>query len=113
MENQFNNVPEKKLATNIQQKAKIGLPIIALALDFAPILFVFLASLHEAFLVLLLIGIFSPIIGIILGIIALCQGRKRIGTAGIIISIIAIILPIIFVITVILLLQTGAIVIGM
>ena len=111
MENQFMDTQNAGL-TALPQK-KMWLPFIALALDFAPVLFISLAVLHQMFVSLLLIGIFSPIFGIVLGIVALSQERKRIGAVGVIISVTAIALPIVFVLTVILLLRTGAFVIGM
>lgn len=98
------------------EKGKIGMPITALALDFAPalILYLFGSLLPTSILLFLLfIAIVSPFIGIILGVISLCLGTKRIGKAGVIISSLAVALPILIVLTVILLTATGVVVISL
>ena len=87
-----------------QDKPKLGLPITALALNVIPyIIFV----IEQNVFLLILIG-FLPIIGVILGVIALCLGKKRIGKLGVILSIIAVIWPIIFIVTIMLFDYTGS-----
>lgn len=113
MENQLNNTPDINSATDKPQKINIRLPVIALALDLAPFLLYFIIQLNEIFAILFVFSIFAPIAGIITGISALGQGTKQIGNAGIIISLIAILLPMIFVIVTIMRIATGAIIIGM
>jgi len=78
------------------QKNKIGLPLIALGLDFLPVLLVYINSLTQgaiSFILLLIVAL--PIAGLITGIVALSQGKGKIGIVGKIIAIIAIALPVI------------------
>jgi hypothetical protein len=78
----------------------IVLPIIALGLDFAPVLiFVLLFSLLRADVsaILLLPVLLAPVIGVILGVAALRRGKERTGIIGKIIAITAIALPLGFV----------------
>ena len=63
-------------------------------------------------IILFLISIF-PIAGVVVGIVALCYGKKRIGKLGQVISIIAIAWPLVFIITTILLDNVGALAFGM
>ena len=87
MENRFINSYDANLSGNTPQKGHITLPAIALALSCYP----FLIVLSPSF-----VGdgiIFSPIVGIVVGIISLCQGKEIIGTRGVAISIIAVALP--------------------
>ena len=88
---------------------KLGLPITALLLNIIPY-FLFLGSLNV--FTLLLIGIF-PISGVVVGIVALCYGKKRIGTLGQVISIVAIAWPLVFIATTILLDTAGALTFNM
>ena len=115
MDEQFKNMPDKTTTASagIPQKKNITLPVIAIILDFSPVLFSFLASLSTMFLSLFLISILAPVIGIITGIIALCQGRKRIGIIGTVLAVIAISAPFIFVFAIIMAFRTGALVISM
>ena len=101
-------------APDVPLSKKIRLPLIALLLDFTPVLFIALASLGTALSGVFLLGvILSPVAGMIVGAAALVQGRGQIGTAGVIIAGIAVALPIVFVATVMLLFTTGAIAFGM
>ena len=87
----------------------ISLPSIALLLNIIPyVLFLW----GRNFMVLILLSIF-PIIGFLVGIIALCFGKKRIGKPGVIISIIAVAWPIVFVATTVLLNSVGALMFDM
>ena len=88
---------------------KLGLPITALLLNIIPYL-LFLGQPNV--FILLLIGIF-PIIGVVVGIVALCFGKKRIGKLGQVFSIIAIAWPIVFIITMVLLDNVGALTFNM
>ena len=94
---------------NNHSEKKLNLPIAALLLNIIPF-FLFLGSLN--IFTLYLIGIF-PIAGVIVGIFALCYGKKRIGTLGQVISIIAITWPIVFIVTTILLDAVGALTFNM
>jgi hypothetical protein len=118
MENNISETIDTSNTANVEKRNKIGLPIIALILDLMPFILIFILFLLSALpnlpaLVfgLILLGIlFSPIAGIMLGVISLSQwgiGKVRI------LSIIAILLPITYVTTFILLIRTGAISIGM
>ena len=82
----------------------LALAILALLFNIIPFV-LFLISPH--LIILLLLSIF-PFAGTIMGIAALCQGKKRIGKAGVIISAIAVAWPLVFVVTVIVLTTTGS-----
>ena len=77
------------------------LPIKALMLDILPTLSLLAFPLLFPYLALF------PIAGLILGIVSLLQGKKRIGKTGIVLSIIAIALPALLIALIIVLL-TGA-----
>ena len=93
MENENDGKPQNK---------KIRLPIIALIFGLAPAIFLFsswIPFLGIAFMYLFFAtwwGIYFQIVGLILGIIALCNRKKRIGIIGLIFSIIAILSPFIW-----------------
>lgn len=91
MDNQY-----EEIINEVSQKRKNHLPIIALIFSFAPIPLWMLANINIIFVYLFFgswWGAVFQFIGIIIGISALCMGKKRIGTTGIIYSIIAIIWP--------------------
>lgn len=118
MENNFDNVKNIDSAADISKKKSLRLPITALAFDFLPVLIVLIGSLTPLYrylgIIPLLIAILSPFAGIMTGMIALFNGRKKIGKLGVVLSVGAIALPIIFVLTIILLVaRTGALIIGM
>ncbi len=62
-------------------------------------------------LFLFLIAVIAPVVAVGMGIASLCMGKKKIGTAGVVMSSVAIAVPVIFVITVVLLFSTGVAVI--
>ena len=121
MEEQIKDAPDKtaeSITVNVSQKPEITLPVISVILDLLPVLFAFLGSFlnsitNYAFAELFLISLFAPIIGVITGIISLCQGIRRIGVIGVVLAVIAIAAPFIFVFSVIIGFKTGAIVISM
>jgi len=82
---------------------KLGLPIVALLLNVLPFIYF---VVNPDVIMLILISLF-PFCGVIIGIVALCYGKKRIGTLGVILSIFAIVWPIIFVAAVVLFSYTG------
>jgi ABC-type dipeptide/oligopeptide/nickel transport system permease component len=80
------------------RKNGLSLPIIALVLDLAPVLILFLNSITWGFTaVALLFVVLYPIAGLITGIVTLTVGKGRIGKIGKILAIIAISLPAVFV----------------
>ena len=88
----------KKQTVDAHDKYGIGLPLIALGLDFLPVLFIFLNwILQGAAASILLLAVLSPIAGLMMGIISLIRGKGRIGTAAKLIAVIAIALPAAFV----------------
>ncbi|MDR1804021.1 MAG: hypothetical protein LBQ94_10505 [Treponema sp.] len=74
------------------RKNGLGLPIIALGLDLAPVLVFLLNSIMWSSVALLFVVLF-PVAGLIMGIVALTLGKGKISRIGKIISIIAISLP--------------------
>ncbi|MCL2721768.1 MAG: hypothetical protein FWD47_10590 [Treponema sp.] len=84
------------------KKYKIGLTLLALGLVLFPILIIRITILF-GFPIIYIFIIISPIAGMILGVISLKQGRKKIGIFGMILSITAIALPVIVVISIIVL----------
>jgi len=71
-------------------------PIVALVFSFTPVLLLLLSYLNAIFgdfLLLSFWGVFFQIPGVTIGIFALREGRKKIGTIGLLLSIIAILLP--------------------
>jgi len=96
MKNQFTN--EHGTNTDgVQHKPEIALPIVALGLDFVPVLMFFLANLDVGFGGFWILSILlCPITGLIMGVMALCRGKQRIGIAGKVIAIIAIGLTVAF-----------------
>ena len=57
--------------------------------------------------------ILSPIVGVVLGIYALCQGKEKIGKKGVIVALISVLLPIIATVGLIILYQSGVRVLSM
>lgn len=102
------------------RRNRLFLPILSLALEFVPAVCLGLIWLMNRFGLstggligfFLITTILAPLAGIIGGIVSLCIKERRCA-AGIIISVIAILLPIVFVLTIMLLFQTGAIVFAM
>ena len=73
---------------------RIGLPLIALGLDLAPIPIVFLGSITRGLTALtFLFVVLFPIAGLITGVVSLARGKDRTGKIEKIIAIIAISLP--------------------
>lgn len=98
MENQSIDASDANSMTTIKHKNEIGLPLIALFLDFAPVLLVFLGSLVRGLSsAALLLALLLPVAGLITGIVSLSRGKARIGIVGKILAIIAIVLPLAFV----------------
>ncbi|MDR0310793.1 MAG: hypothetical protein LBJ21_04320 [Acidobacteriota bacterium] len=117
MENQSFNVENAHLAKDVPQKKEIGILIAALVFDIAPVIMFFLVRHFSLFATFASsIGLFiilSPIVGIVIGISFICEGKKRIGSVGVTLSIIAIALPFAFIAIIILRIATGSIVVGM
>lgn len=91
----------------------LTMPVAALALDLATALFVWLGTLDHIGVfnaVFLLATVLSPIAGMIVGVLSLGKYQK-IGKAGLIISIIAILLPVLCVVVIIALFSSGVAVI--
>ena len=108
------------MSPNRSQKKETGSPRAALILNsvFAGIfIFIFISSVsvNDAFarFILSLVWFFSPIVGTGLAISSLARGKKRIGTEGVAISIIAIALPILTILHYIIQVETGNVVVGM
>jgi len=98
VENQFNDTQDVKPETALNQKNEIGLPLLALWFSVFPFLLNYLFSGVGSFSsFLLLFLVLSPIAGLITGVSSLKRGKRRIGLIGIVISIIAIIIPLAFV----------------
>jgi ABC-type dipeptide/oligopeptide/nickel transport system permease component len=94
VENQINDEQIEQTITATQDKKEIGLPLIASGLIFVPIIIQWVSSLlHWSVSFLWLVAVLSPIAGLIAGVASLRRGKKRIGIAGMIISIIAIAAP--------------------
>jgi hypothetical protein len=73
---------------------RIGLPLIALGFDLAPVLIIFLNSIMRGFTAItLLFVVLFPVAGLITSIAALTLRKDRIGKIGKILAIIAISLP--------------------
>ena len=73
---------------------RIGLPIVALGLDFAPALILLLGSIMRGFPAFtLLFMVLFPIAGLITGVVYLSLGKGKIDRIGKILAIIAISLP--------------------
>ena len=88
---------------------KLNLPMVALMLNIIPY---FLFLIWRDVFMLFFISIF-PIAGFKVGIVALCHGKRRIGTLGQVISVIAIAWPLVFIASTILLGSVGALVFNM
>jgi len=102
MENQFNDTQDTKPENVISQKKEVGLPLLALGFSVLPFLVYYLFSGLGSFAsILLLYLVLSPIAGLITGILSLTKGKRRIGTIGIIISIIAITIPLAIVVLIV------------
>ena len=112
------NIDTQQISSpDAQQKKDLRLPVIALCLVLSPVLQLWITSLLSPGLsTVLLASVILPTAGVIAGIASLCQGKKRIGTAGMIMSIVAVALPAIavgIVFLFIMLVNTGALVFGM
>ncbi len=97
MDNQINKSPEAPLSSG---KKKITLPVIALLLDILPVFMIYLSSfslLRGLTSVTIIATILSPVVGLILGVMALSQGKNVTGVFGRIIAIIAVALPLLFI----------------
>ncbi len=102
------------------ERPRSVLPIFALAADLACVPLALLGGLAvvSSFftplgLLLLLAAIAAPIAGIVIAVAALGQGREKIGAWGVGLSIAAIVLPIVALVTVIALFSTGVFVISL
>jgi len=81
------------VALDVEPRRQAGLPLLAVGLDLvAVVLFLGLPFFPRPSFLLLLASL-APIAGIILGVVGLRRGRKRIGTVGFILAIVAIALP--------------------
>jgi len=94
---------------NMQDENKSRLPITALLLNIIPFV-IFIGN--PDVIVLAVLSIF-PFAGFIVGVTALCFGKKRIGKTGMVISIIAVAWPVVFVAAVILIGAMGALTFNM
>ena len=84
------------------RKNGIGLPLIALGLDLAPILIIFLGSIMRGLTSFtLLFTVFLPVTGLVMGVVSLTLWKDRIGKIGKVLAIIAISLPLALVIFII------------
>jgi len=96
----------------MQNKTEMRLPIVAFMLTIAPFLLLALTFAHQFFVWPFLFSFFAPVVGIIMGFVALFQGKSRIGVWGMIFSGFAIVLPIAFIVTMIILFRTGVMMLG-
>lgn len=103
---------------NKQPEKLSSLPVVALWFDIAAVASFILGLGCFYSVVLMFVGlllflatVILPFVAIILAIGALCQGKKNIGTRGIIISLTAIIVPIIVVVVIVVMFSTGVAVI--
>ena len=93
MENQFAGAGDSN-AVSAVQKNTIGLPLVALGLDLAPVLLIWLSSLGTVMSAFaLMLAVMMPLAGLTTGIVALVRGKGKLGLAGKIIAIIAVALP--------------------
>jgi hypothetical protein len=78
------------------RKNGIALPIVALGLDFAPVLIILLNSIIRGGVLAsaLLFAVLLPVAGLITGIVSLSLWKDRIGKIGKILAIVAISLPV-------------------
>ena len=90
MKSKLNNTQEEKTIRRIN---KIRLPLIALSLDFLPIIFVVLGLRVGLAAVYNLLTLLLPVAGLITGVIYLSRGKDKISKLGKILAIIAIALP--------------------
>lgn len=95
MNNELNNQKNTPIDTDTHHKS-IVLPLIALGLVLVPFIFVLLSIYGIRIPMYSLFAILSPMVGCIVGIVAL-QRKKRISLTGRIIAIIAVALPLAFV----------------
>jgi hypothetical protein len=100
MENQPNTKPPTDFTTTPRQKNEIRLPLIALGLVLASILVILLFEYLQLYLYMtlsfiLLMALLLQIAGFVAGVASLRRGKKRIGLAGKIIAIVAIVVPLI------------------
>lgn len=116
-ENNNVNLPQKNDKPVIREKST--LPVWALLSNFFAVVFFFLGILTVFIgfpisfigLLSLLAAVSCPFIAIILGVCSLCLGKQRIGSSGIVCSILAIAIPVIALIVTIFLFGTGVAVI--
>lgn len=116
MDENDKNSSDVNLAENPEEQPEetrrsLKLPIRALVFDVLPFILVLLivyvlpSSLFN--FLILLVAILSPFAAIIIAVYALILGKKAIGKSGIVISIIAIAIPVITVVTLVILFRTG------
>ena len=80
--------------TNCKNEIELGLPLLALFLSCVTFFPLFSEALGLRLLsIIILYVLLAPIVGMIIGIVALCKGKARIGASGIIISIVSIVMP--------------------
>ena len=108
-ENKPNDTQKTNSKNKVDSKKKLGLPIAALLFNIVP----YVLFLMEPNVILLMLMSIFPFIGFIMGIVALCKGKKHIGKSGGIISIIAISWSIVFIVTVIVFSTTGSLTMDM
>ena len=83
-------------------KNGIGLPIIALGFDLAPVLIVFLGSIIRGFTAFTLLSlVLLPVAGLVTGVLSLSLGKGKICRIGKILAIIAVSLPAAFVLCIV------------
>lgn len=94
MDNKKNESAYVDSIRSTQGKNNIVLPLIALGLDLSPILLVYLSSFIQRFSSLaILFIVVMPIAGLVTGVVSLNRGKGRMGIAGKVIAIAAIVLP--------------------
>ena len=109
MEQKPDNIQNTNSVDVIHDKKSTRLPVIALLLNIIP----FILFLGQPDVILLILISVFPFAGFIVGIVALCYKKERIGKQGVIISIIAIAWPLVFIITVLLFDATGSLTMNM
>ena len=103
MENEYIPTPNTETAP-VDRKSGLRLPLIALGLDFAPILLIALTSRVAGLQGLLfLLVLLCPVAGLITGIMAFVRGRGSLSLAAKIIAGVAILLPFSFIVLIVLL----------
>jgi hypothetical protein len=105
MENKPIGTQDENPTPEENSKNKVVLPVIAVWLSFSPVVFFFVlfiisiipGAFELALPPLLLLTVLSPIAGVIIGVISLSRGKKRIDPVGRKLAIIAIVVPLSFV----------------